>query len=105
MSEEVAPHTHFQYADADHQSETALSGMWLFLASEVLFFGGLLIAWMFGRHWQLSGFDAGARETVLWIGSLNLFLLVTSSFVYSTGLAFIELRNSRRLFQCCLATM
>jgi cytochrome c oxidase subunit III len=37
MSEEVAPHTHFQYADARHQAETALSGMWLFLASEVLF--------------------------------------------------------------------
>jgi hypothetical protein len=75
MSEEVAPHTHFQFADAPHQAETAVSGMWLFLASEVLFFGGLIVTWMFCRHWQPSGFDAGARETVLWIGTLNLFLL------------------------------
>jgi cytochrome c oxidase subunit III len=105
MSEEIAPHTHFQSSDADHQAQTALSGMWLFLASEVLFFGGLILTWMFCRHWQLAGFDAGARETVLWIGTTNLVLLVTSSFVYSTGLAFAEARNTRRLIQCCLVTM
>jgi cytochrome c oxidase subunit 3 len=105
MSEEVAPHTHFQYADAGHQAETAVAGMWLFLASEILFFGGLIAAWMFCRHWQPAGFDAGARETVLWIGSLNLVLLITSSFVYSSGLAFIEAGNAGRLIQCCVVTM
>ena len=75
------------------KADTALAGMWLFLASEVLFFGGLIVAWMFCRHWQPSGFNAGARETVLWIGTVNLFLLITSSFVYSTGLAFMEADN------------
>jgi len=104
MSDEIAPHVHFQYADARHQSDTALAGMWLFLASEVLFFGGLIVAWMFCRHWQPDGFDAGARETVLWIGTINLILLVTSSFVYSTGVAFIEAGDVRRLVQCCLIT-
>ena len=103
--EEVAPHTHFQYADAEHQAATAVAGMWLFLASEVLFFGGLLAAWLFCRHWQQSGFDAGGKETVLWIGTVNLFLLLTSSLVYSSGLAFAEERNRRRLVQCCAATM
>jgi cytochrome c oxidase subunit 3 len=105
MSEEIAPHVHFQYADAEHQAKTAISGMWLFLASEILFFGGLIVAWMFCRHWQLARFDAGARETVLWIGTLNLFLLVTSSFTYSSGLAFADVGNIRRLMQCCLVTM
>jgi cytochrome c oxidase subunit III len=105
MSEEVAPHTHFQFADAGHQAGTAVSGMWLFLASEALFFGGLIVAWMFCRHWQPSGFDAGARETVLWIGTVNLLLLITSSFVYSTGLASIEVGDDRRLMHCCIVTM
>jgi cytochrome c oxidase subunit 3 len=44
MSEEIAPHVHFQYADARHKAETMISGMWLFLATEVLLFGGLLLA-------------------------------------------------------------
>jgi cytochrome c oxidase subunit 3 len=42
---------------------------------------------------------------VLWIGSLNLVLLVTSSLVYSTGLVFMEAGNTRRLMHCCLVTM
>jgi cytochrome c oxidase subunit 3 len=105
MSEEIAPHVFFQYGDAEHQADTAVCGMWLFLASEVLFFGGLLVVWMFCRHWQMAGFDAGARETVLWIGTLNLLVLVTSSLIYSSGLAFIEVGDVRRLMQCCLATV
>ena len=34
-----------------------------------------------------------------------MYLLITSSFVYSSGLAFMEARNTPRLVQCCLATM
>ena len=45
--------------------------MWLFLATEVLFFGGLILCWIFSRHGTKPGFDAGARETTLWIGTLN----------------------------------
>jgi cytochrome c oxidase subunit 3 len=104
MSDEIAPHQHFQYASADHQSETAIAGMWLFLATEVLFFGGLILAWIFCRHWQQSGFDAGSRESVLTIGTINLALLLTSSFIYSSGLVFIETGQPRRLVQCCVIT-
>lgn len=105
MAEEVAPHVHFQYADAEHQAETAVTGMWLFLASEVLFFGGLIAAWLFCRHWQRSGFDAGGHETVLWIGTLNLAILITSSFAYSTGLVFAQARQPRLLIRCSLVTI
>jgi cytochrome c oxidase subunit III len=105
MSEEIAPHHHFQYASAQHQSDTAIAGMWLFLATEVLFFGGLVLAWMFCRHWQQGGFDAGGRESVLSIGTINLFLLLTSSFVYTSGLVFIEMDQPRRLVQCCVVTI
>jgi cytochrome c oxidase subunit 3 len=78
--------------------------MWLFLATEVLFFGGLVLVWMFCRHWQQAGFDAGGRETVLSIGTINLALLLTSSFVYSSGLVFIGMDQPRRLIQCCILT-
>ncbi len=79
--------------------------MWLFLATEVLFFGGLILSWIYCRHWNRSGFDAGARETELWIGTLNTAILVTSSFTYATGLAFIRAGNTRRLVQCLVATV
>ena len=98
-------HHDFQYASPSHQAQTAVSGMWLFLATEVLFFGGLILSWIFSRHWNQLGFDAGARETTLWIGTLNTAILVTSSFVYALGVAFIRAGNTRRLIQCCGVTL
>ena len=104
MSEDIAPHVHFQYADARHQADTAIAGMWLFLATEALFFGGLILAWLSCRHWQQIGFDAGGRETLIAFGTANLALLITSSLVYSAGLEWIRLGQPRRLMQCCWIT-
>ena len=48
-----------------------------------------------------------ARETALWIGTLNTALLITSSFAYALGVAFIRVGNVRGLIQlparwhCC----
>jgi cytochrome c oxidase subunit 3 len=94
-----------QYSSPSHQAETAIAGMWLFLATEVLFFGGLILCWIYSRHWNQAGFDAGARETKLWMGTLNTGILVTSSFIYTAGVAFIRAGNARRLIQCCSVTL
>jgi len=100
MAEAALPHG-FQYASARHQSETAVAGMWLFLATEVLFFGALFLSWIYCRHWNEAGFDAGARQTDLTLGTINSVILISSSFAYSAGVAFIEFGNRRRLIQCC----
>jgi cytochrome c oxidase subunit 3 len=92
----------FQYSSAHHQAESAISGMWLFLATEVLFFGALFLAWIYCHHWNPSGFDAGSQQTDLAIGTINTVLLITSSFVYSAGVAFIEGGSSRKLIWCCV---
>ncbi len=55
--------------------------MWLFLAQECVFFGGLFLTWIYARYWNMAGFDAGSNHTQLWIGSINAGVLVTSSFV------------------------
>lgn len=98
---DAALHHEFQYASAEHQADTAIAGMWLFLATEVLFFGVLFLGWIYSRHWNQAGFDAGAQRTQLAIGTINTALLVTSSLAYSAGVAFIEAGNVRRLIQCC----
>lgn len=100
----AVPHD-FQYESPSHQAQTAIAGMWLFLATEVLFFGGLILSWIYSRHWNQIGFDAGARATTLWIGTLNTAILVTSSFVYAAGLTFVRAGNIRRLIQCCWLTL
>jgi cytochrome c oxidase subunit III len=102
MHEATLPHE-FQYSSASHQEQSAIAGIWLFLATEVLFFGALFLAWIYARHFNQAGFDAGARQTNLVIGTVNTVILITSSFVYSIGVALIEAGNGRRLIQCCTA--
>ncbi len=104
MSEAYAPHE-FQYASAEHQEGTAVAGMWLFLATELLFFGGLFLSWIFARHWNRVGFDAAGGETELWIGTVNTVLLVTSSFIYAIGVAAARIGNNRRVLWCCLGAI
>ena len=70
MSEASLTHE-FQYSSARHQQKSPISGMWLFLATEVLFFGALFLAWIYCRHWNPSGFDAGVRSH-LWNENIEL---------------------------------
>ncbi len=97
-------HATFQYSDAAHQAETALSGMWLFLAQEILFFGALLFAWVYCQGQHPAGFHVATRHANLLIGSVNTAVLLTSSFSYAAGSRFMETGDTRRLVQACLAT-
>lgn len=95
----------FQYPSAEHQAQTAVAGMWLFLATEVLLFGGLFLCWIYSRHWNPLGFDAGARQSVLWIGTLNTAILISSSLTFAMGVAFIRAGSARGLTRCLDATL
>ncbi len=95
----------FQYPSAEHQAQTAVAGMWLFLATEVLLFGGLILCWIYSRHWNQLGFDAGARESVLWIGTLNTAILISSSLTFALGVAFIRAGSTRGLILALGATL
>src|ERR1700740_2509674 len=72
-----------QYVDLAHQSETAELGMWGFIATEVLFLGGLFAAYSFFRYLHPAGVAAAASHTKIVIGSVNTAVLLTSSFVMS----------------------
>lgn len=75
----------FQYDDPAHQADTAMSGMWLFLATEILFFGGLVFVWLMLHRAHPGGFALATGHTNLWIGTANTALLITSSAVLTWG--------------------
>ena len=79
----AGPALQMQYADLAHQSETAELGMWGFIASEIMFLGGLFAAYAFYRLLHEGGIEEAARHTKLAIGSVNTAVLLSSSFVMS----------------------
>jgi len=68
-----------QFEDADQQYEASNLGMWTFLATEVLFFGGLFMAYILYRHSYPHAFAIGSQNTNLLFGTLNTAILLTSS--------------------------
>ena len=69
-----------QFASVRHRDDTAELGPWVFIATEVLLFGGLLLAYLVYRHAYPQAFMAASRRTDILIGTANTAILLTSSF-------------------------
>jgi cytochrome c oxidase subunit 3 len=83
-------------AEAADEPDTGKLGMWVFLASEVLFFGGLFVAYLYGRTQWPQGWAAGSRHTDVVLGTVNTALLLTSSAVVALAVACEEDAAQRR---------
>ena len=68
-----------QFDDADQQHHAASLGMWVFLASEIMFFGGLFLAYTVYRHSYASAFATAGEHASLWSGTTMTALLLASS--------------------------
>ena len=68
-----------QFDDLPQQKEASMLGMWTFLATEILFFGGMFLAYITYRHAYPQAFAAASRHAILLYGTLNTGLLLTSS--------------------------
>lgn len=75
-----------QYASLSQQGDTAQLGMWAFLATETLFFGALIFTYFVYRLSYPHEVAAAAKDAVLWCGSVNLGLIVTSSLTMVLGI-------------------
>ena len=79
-----------QFDDAEQQRTAAHLGMWIFLATEMLFFGGMFIAYTVERVNQGAAFREGSRQMSFWLGSANTALLLTSSLMMALAHRSVE---------------
>jgi cytochrome c oxidase subunit III len=77
------------------QREGVGLGMWIFLASEVLFFGALFCAYAVYRSFNVEAFRIAGAHTEIIYGSINTVLLLTSSLTMTVALraATVQLRG------------
>ena len=72
--------TSIEGEDSEHLSlETQSMGMWLFLMSEIMFFGAVFAAYVVYRHAYPQVFEEASRYLDLTLGSINTAILLTSS--------------------------
>jgi cytochrome c oxidase subunit 3 len=68
-----------QYQTLEQQKETASLGMWVFIAQEILFFGGVFLAYTVNRHAYPTAFGVGGNMLSLPLGAANTVVLIASS--------------------------
>ncbi len=77
------------------QKEAAVIGMWVFLLTEILFFGGLFVAYMIYRVWYFDAFAEASRSLDLFWGGLNTAVLIGSSLTMAMAVRAAQ-TNSRK---------
>jgi cytochrome c oxidase subunit III len=97
-------HPEMQYATLAQQGETAQLGMWVFIATETLFFGALIFTYFIYRNAYPEEFAHAAQKTVLWCGSVNIGLLLTSSLTMVLAIEAAAAGQRRALKNWLLAT-
>ena len=93
-----------QFANLDHQGETAQFGIWVFLVNETIFFGVLIFAYFLYRWSYPRQFAIAAKDAVLWCGSVNFVLLLTSSLTMALAVVAAERGARRALVRWLIAT-
>lgn len=93
-----------QYATLDQQTETAQLGMWVFIATEVLFFGALIFGYYIYRISYSDEFVSAGRDAKFLLGSINVAILLTSSLTMVAAIEFVKQDMIARAVAALIAT-
>src|ERR687886_1830291 len=87
--------SHFNALEQEH--EAAHVGMWIFLATEVMLFGGLFTAYTFYRTLYPLGFAEGSRHMDVTLGAVNTVILLVSGGTMAAAVEAARTANQRTL--------
>jgi cytochrome c oxidase subunit 3 len=94
---------HFDNLEQQHSAERL--GMWMFLVTEVLFFGGLFCGYTAYRIWYPREFAFASSHLILWIAALNTGLLITSSLTMTFAIRCAQLGDKAGLIRNLFLTL
>ncbi len=94
-----------QFDDLEQQKSTCQMGMWVFLGTEIMLFGGLFLAFTATRYAFPLAFELGSRHTDFWLGTLNTAVLLVSSLTMALAVSASERGKRKQLLRLLLLTM
>jgi cytochrome c oxidase subunit 3 len=90
-------HLKHHFVSLAQQRSAAKLGMWIFLATEILMFSGLFMAYLAARYFYPETFLAAHEFLNKPLGALNTFVLITSSFTMALGVRAAQTSDSRKV--------
>lgn len=94
---------HFE--NLEHQHASGKLGVWLFLATEILMFGGLIVGYIIMNGVWPDMFALGAEQLDWRLGALNTVLLLTSSYTMAVGVHSAQTNNNNKCFWYLIVTI
>jgi cytochrome c oxidase subunit III len=99
------PALQHHFEDLEQQHEASTLGMWLFLVTEVMFFGGLLLAYTLYRIWYPTAWALGSEELNIYLGGFNTVVLIGSSLTMALAVRSAQTGAQRATVGWLLLTM
>ena len=94
-----------QFDDLAQQKEAGILGMWSFLATEIMFFGGVLLAYAIYRNEYHYAFAAASNLEMWKVGLFNTFVLLASSFTVVLAVHAAQQGDNKTVFKWIIATI
>jgi cytochrome c oxidase subunit 3 len=100
----VLPQHRHHFETEEQQREAGSFGMWLFLLTEIMFFGGLFFAYLLYRNWYYPAFAAASEQLNVPEGAINTAILITSGFFMALGVWAAEVKKQKLLVLMLILT-
>ncbi len=94
-----------QFSDVQQQKNAASLGMWLFLVTEIMFFGGMFCAYLIYRLEYFNAFAAGSQQLSIKMGAINTAVLIISSVTVVLGVKAAEAGKRKLLVGYLVVTV
>jgi cytochrome c oxidase subunit 3 len=107
--EHAAPHGHaglqHHFENMEQQREASTLGMWVFLVTEIMFFGGMFLAYTLYRSKYPFAFASASNHLDLKLGAINTAVLILSSFTMAMAVYSTQVGKRRNQIVCLALTL
>jgi cytochrome c oxidase subunit 3 len=94
-----------QFENMEQQQDADTFGIWVFLVTEIMFFGGMFASYAIYRYFYFSAFEGGSHILDARIGAANTMVLLASSLTMALSVHSARMDNRRALVLFLVATM
>ncbi len=89
------PNLKHQFSTLEQQHHSYVAGMWVFLATEILLFGGIMVSYTVYRFQYYEAFTAGSHDISLPLGTVMTAILLTSSLFMALSVRASQLNQPK----------
>ncbi len=99
------PSLQHQFDSLEQQKESSTLGMWLFLVTEIMFFGGLFLSYVIYRSRYPTAFMAASHSLDWKLGAFNTAVLILSSLTMALAIWAAQVNKQKLIVVFLIATM